>query len=83
MEFVPSLYHQRRIAKLEESSFTGEKAGLLLFALSVYWYKKRFFVKDKNLFNWLMFSGGSLFASTGISGFLFESTYAAAARINN
>ncbi len=65
------------------SVYTATTLGLVLWVASTYWFKKSYFAKDKNLFNWGLFTVGSLFSSVAIARFLVESPVAAAARRNN
>lgn len=72
-----------RFAAGAGSISTANTVGILLWLSSTIWYKKQFFSKDKNLFNWVMFSAASVFSSSALGRFFFEPPYAAAARRNN
>lgn len=72
-----------RFAGLDKSVSNATTFGLILWIASSYWFKKQYFIKDKNLFNLVMFSSASLFSSMAISRTVLESPYAAAARRNN
>ena len=60
-----------------------KKLGLLLWLTSVLHYRRAYYKVDKLMFNWVLFSAGSLVASMGIASFFFESAYSSAAKMNN
>ena len=72
-----------RFATNASSVSTATTVGILLWVSSTIWYKKQFYSKDRNLFNWVMFSAASVFSSSALARFFFEPPYAAAARRNN
>ncbi len=73
----------RRIEPVRGNVYTGYTAGFILWAVSVRWFKVRYFVKDRNMFNWILFSAGSAYSSLGFTKFLFETSYDGAAEKNN
>jgi len=75
------IYH--RMVKVNPNDYTALKVGLVMWIVSAYWFKKQRFAVDKNMFNWALFSFGSLFSSVAYAKFFFESPLAAAAKINN
>lgn len=80
---LPQRISNNRFASSDNSVTTATTLGLILWVTSTFWYKKQFLKRDKDYFNLVMFSFGSLFSSMAISRFLLESPYAAAARRNN
>lgn len=82
MEF-PSFRRNHRIVPEDNSSSSALKLGLIMWVVSTYWFKKQIYIKDKNMFNLMMFSAGSLFSSVAISRTLLETPYSAAIRANN
>lgn len=48
-----------RFAGLDKSVSNATTFGLILWIASSYWFKKQYFIKDKNLFNLVMFSSAS------------------------
>jgi hypothetical protein len=80
---IPQRHLSHRFAPSDNSVSTATTLGLILWVSSTYWFKKTPLVKDKNLFNIIVFSTGSLFSSVAIARFLVETPYAAAARRNN
>ena len=80
---LPQRFANHRIAVSDNSVSTATTLGLVLWLASSYWYRKQFTKKERDYFNLVMFSFGSLFSSMAISRFLIESPYAAAARRNN
>ena len=72
-----------RMVKINPNDYLALKAGLALWIVSTYWFKKQRFAVDKNMFNWALFSFGSLFSSTAYAKFFLESPLTAAAKLNN
>jgi hypothetical protein len=73
----------RRFAQYDYTYHTSSVAGLAMWAISTYWYRKRFYLKDKNLVGLITFSLVSLYASHLYGRAFFESVYTNAAMINN
>lgn len=67
----------------EPAGTTATTLGLLLWISSTYWYKKQRFIRDKNMFNLVMFGFASFFSSLAISRFFFESAESTAIKRNN
>ena len=80
---LPQRTPHRRFAPSDKSEATALKLGLVLWVTSTYWFKKTHYARDRNMFNWFLFSLGSLFSSVASARFLVESPYAAAASRNN
>lgn len=80
---LPHISKNPRLVFLEDKDYTFQKIALLTWLTSVVYYKRRFYKQDKLMFNWALFSVGSLFASFGYASYFFESAYAGAARKNN
>jgi hypothetical protein len=72
-----------RFSPSDSQISTATTVGILLWLSSSLWYKKQIYARDKNLFNWALFSTFSIFSSSALGRFFFESPYAAAARRNN
>lgn len=72
-----------RYARLQSSASFADTFSLVFWVTSTYWYKRQFFVHNRNMFSWALFSAGSLFASFAYGKFLFETSRDGAARINN
>ena len=72
-----------RIVPVDNSGVSPVTVGLVLFMLSTYWYKKRNFAKDGNMFNLALFGAGSYVASMGFGEFFFQSPLEEAKKLNN
>lgn len=80
---LPQRSQSARLAAYDHSMTTATTLGLILWISSTYWYKKSPLIHDKNLFNLVIFSAGSLFSSISIARFIVENPYSTAARRNN
>ena len=73
--------NHRMVAPLP-NNHTSTKLALLLWLSSSYFYKVRF-GGNKNFFNVVMFSFGSLIASFGYTNYLFSNPLGDAIDLNN
>ena len=80
---LPNYKKNQRFVPEAANASTAYTFGLILWVASSYWFKKQIYPRDKNMFNLVMFSVGSLFSSVAISRAFLETPYTAAARINN
>lgn len=80
---LPRQHFFDRMVKLEQNDYLALKVGLVFWVASTYWFKKQYFLKDQNMFNWVLFSAGSFVSSVSYAKFFLETPYSSAAKINN
>lgn len=80
---LPHQQISRRVVRLPDDNYFALKVALTLWVVTTYWYKKNYFVKNQNMFNWVLFSLGSSYASYQYAYFFLDSPYNTAARENN